>query len=527
MNLADLVSGRRGLVVGLSLLAGLGAALAFPPFGVLPGLLGYGLMMALVDASAADKPLKSAFWRGWLAGTIYFLVATWWVAEAFMVDAANQGWMAPFAVGLLAAGLGLFWGGAAVLYRWLRPSGFWRPVVFAGVFCLFEWLRGHVLTGLPWDLAGETWKAGSAPSQAAAVFGAYGLSWITVLLGASPWLIVETDNRRRQIDLGLGVIGALAILYGLGEDRLTRAKPPAANAPIVRVVQANIDQASKYDQAMFESIVHRYVILTAQPAARTPDIVIWPEGAVPDAANDYLTPGTWTRAAIVGALKPGQTLLLGAYRVAGTTENPIYYNTLLALRAQPDGLALTGVYDKFRLVPFGEYLPLAGILGPIGFKDLVHIGDGFSAGPRPRAIRPPGMPPVQPLICYESLFPGFTREGAAKTGVRAAWIANVSNDAWFGKTYGPVQHLNLASYRAIEEGLPMVRATPTGVSAVIDAYGRIRPGAVLGQGIAGVIDTPLPPALAPTLFSRWGDNLFWLLIFLSAGAAAKGREYRR
>ena len=526
MTLAELVAGRRALVVGLSLLAGLGAALAFPPFGVLPGLVGYGLMMALVDAAPAETRLKSAFWRGWLAGSLYFLVSTWWVAEAFMVDAKNQGWMAPFAVGLLAAGLGLFWGGAAALYRWLRPTALWRPVVFAGAFCLFEWLRGHIFTGFPWDLAGESWKAGSAPSQAASLVGAYGLSWITVMIGAAPALIVETEARRTRIALGLAIAAALAGLYGLCALRLSGARPPAANAPIVRVVQADIDQESKYDQAMFESIVRRYVTLTAQPAARTPDIVVWPEGAVPDAANDYLTPGTWTRAAIVGALKPGQTLLLGAYRVAGTAEAPIYYNTLLALRAQPDDLVVTGVYDKFRLVPFGEYLPFAGILGPIGFKDLTHIGDGFSAGPRPRPIRPPGMPAVQPLICYESLFPGFTREGAAKGGGRASWIANVSNDAWFGRTYGPVQHLNLASYRAIEEGLPMVRATPTGVSAVIDAYGRIRPGARLGQGAAGVIDAPLPPALAPTVFYRLGDLLFWLLMAASVAAAAKGRGAR-
>ncbi len=526
MTLAERVAGRRALVAGLSLLAGLGAALAFPPFGFLPGLLGYGLMMALVDASPAETRLKSAFWRGWLAGSLYFLVATWWVAEAFMVDAKNQGWMAPFAVALLAAGLGLFWGGAAALYRWLRPTALWRPVVFAGAFCLFEWLRGHIFTGLPWDLAGESWKAGSAPSQAASVVGAYGLSWITVLIGAAPALIVETEVRRTRIALGLAIAAALAGLYGLGALRLSGARPPAANAPIVRVVQADVDQESKYDQAMFESIVHRYVTLTAQPAARTPDIVVWPEGAVPDAANDYLTEGTWTRAAIVGALKPGQTLLLGAYRVAGTTETPIYYNTLLALQAQPGGLAVTGVYDKFRLVPFGEYLPFAGILGPIGFKDLVHIGDGFSAGPRPRPIRPLGVPAVQPLICYESLFPGFTREGAAKGGGRAAWIANVSNDAWFGRTYGPVQHLNLASYRAIEEGLPLVRATPTGVSAVIDAYGRVRPGAMLGQGVAGVIDAALPPALASTLFYRVGDLMFWLLMGASIAAAAKGRGAR-
>jgi len=528
VTLASLIGGRRWPVVGLSLLAGLGAALAFPPFGFLPGLLGYGLMMALADAADADKPLKSAFWRGWLAGTLYFLIATWWVAEAFMVDAANQGWMAPFAVGLLAAGLGLFWGGAAALYRWLRPSGLLRPLVFAGAFCLLEWLRGHILTGFPWDLAGESWKAGSAPSQAAALVGAYGLSWITVALAATPALIVETDVRRTQAALGLGVVAALAALYGLGELRLSGARPPAAHAPMVRVVQADVNQESKYDPAMFRSIVSRYVALTNRPAARAPDIVVWPEGSVPEASDlDYVTDGDLVHDAVAGVLKPGQTLLTGAYRVAGTTQSPIYYNTLLALRAAPGGVALTGVYDKFRLVPFGEYLPLQGILGPIGFQKLVHVGDGFSPGPRPGVIRPPGVPIVQPLICYESLYPGFTREGAARSGTRAAWIANVSNDAWFGRTYGPVQHLNLASYRAIEEGLPLVRATPTGVSAVIDAYGRIRPGAMLGQGVAGVIDAPLPPALRPTLFSRWGDTLFWLLMALSAGAAAKRRGYRR
>ena len=297
---------------------------------------------------------------------------------------------------------------------------------------------------------------------------------------------------------------------------------------MVRVVQANVNQESKYDPAMFRSIVDRYVALTAQPAARTPDIVVWPEGAAPLAADpDYLTDGYLPHDAIVGVLKPGQTLLAGAYRMGGSAAAPTYFNTLVALRAQADGVVGTGVYDKFRLVPFGEYLPMAGLLGPIGFQKLIHVGDGFTAGPRPQPLRSPGVPTFQPLICYESLYPGFTREGAARSGVRAAWIANVSNDAWFGRTYGPVQHLNLASYRAIEEGLPMVRATPTGVSAVIDAYGRVRPGAMLGQGVAGVIDALLPPALPPTPFSRWGDAAFWLFMILSAGAAAKGRNAHR
>ena len=236
---------------------------------------------------------------------------------------------------------------------------------------------------------------------------------------------------------------------------------------------------------------------------------------IPDAVNDYLAPNTWTRTAVAASLRPGQTLLLGGYHLTGPADQPKAYNSLLALRSEGGDLALDGIYDKFRLVPFGEYLPAEGLLGPLGFKKLVHVTDGFDAGPTPRPIAPAGLPRVQPLICYESLFPGFVREGARQGG-RPAWIVNISNDAWFGKTSGPLQHLNIASYRAIEEGLPMVRATPTGVSAVIDAYGRVRPGAQLGQGAQGVIDAPLPPALAPTPFSRWGETIFWSLMTLSA-----------
>jgi apolipoprotein N-acyltransferase len=509
------------LTAALSLAAGLAAALAFPPFGVLPGLLGYGLLMGLCDRAAEPRPIRSAFWRGWLAGTAFFLVATWWVFEAFQVDAANQGWMAPFAVALLAAGLGLFWGAAGAAYRWLNPQGPLRLLVFAGAFCLLEWVRGHLLTGFPWDLAGESWRAGSAPSQAAALMGAYALSWVTVAIFAAPALLFDaTRGRAHTLALALAVL-ALAGLYSYGAIRLAHPAQPAPNAPVVRVVQANVDERPTYDADAVRDIFGRYLRLTVLPAARAPDIVIWPEGAIPAAANDYLAERSWTRAAIAGALKPGQSLLQGAYRVAGTPQAPLYYNTLIALRADPGGLRDTGLYDKFRLVPFGEYLPLDSLLSRLGIKKLVHVGDGFSSGPPPRPIAPQGVPPVQPLICYESLFPGFARQGA-RLGGRPAWIVNVSDDAWFGRTYGPLQHLNLASYRAIEEGLPIVRATPTGVSAVIDAYGRIAPGKVLGQGAMGVIDAPLPPALSPTPFSRWGESLFAAMMALSAAAATFG-----
>jgi apolipoprotein N-acyltransferase len=509
------------LTAALSLAAGLAAALAFPPFGVLPGLLGYGLLMGLCDRAAPAQPVRSAFWRGWLAGGAFFLVATWWVFEAFQVDAKNQGWMAPIAVALLAAGLGLFWGAAGAVYRLLEPKGPARILVFAGAFCLLEWVRGHLLTGFPWDLAGESWRAGSAPSQAAALTGAYGLSWITVAVFAAPALLFDADRgRRRTLALAAAAV-CLIGLYGYGGLRLAHPAAAAPNAPVVRIAQADVDERPAYDADAVREIFGRYIRLTTQPAARAPDIIIWPEGAIPAAANDYLAEGSWTRAAIAGALKPGQSLLQGAYRVGGSPQAPLYYNTLIALRADPGGLRDTGRYDKFRLVPFGEYLPLDSLLSGLGIKKLVHVGDGFSSGPPPRPIAPDGVPSVQPLICYESLFPGFVREGARAAG-RPAWIVNVSDDAWFGRTYGPLQHLNLASYRAIEEGLPIVRATPTGVSAVIDAYGRIVPGKMLGQGAVGVIDAPLPPALAPTPFSGWGESVFGLLMALSASVAIIG-----
>jgi apolipoprotein N-acyltransferase len=516
----------RLLAAALSLVAGLSVALAFPPFGLLPGLLGFALVMHLCGEASGLRPLRAAFWRGWLAGTAFFLVATCWIYQAFQVDAVDQGWMAPFAVALLAAGLGLFWGMAGLAYRWIAPTGWARVLVFAGVMTAIEWVRGHLLTGFPWDLPGESWRAGSPPSQAAALMGAYGLSWITVAIAAAPALLLDTGRRRQGIAACVCAVVALAGLYGYGLARLAETAAPTANAPLVRIVQPDLPEVASYSAASYADTVRAHLALTAQPGAHRPDIIVWPERAIPGAFADYLAPGTWTRDAITAALAPGQILLTGGYRSQAAPpgtyapEGLVYFNSLLALRRDAGGLAPLAVYDKHRLVPFGEFLPLARWLAPLHMQELVHVGDGFSHGPRSRPMALAGAPLVQPLICYEALYPGFTREGEILSGRRAAWIVNVSDDAWFGGTYGPVQHLNLASYRAIEEGLPIVRATPTGVSAVIDAYGRVQPGMRLGQGQAGVIDARLPPALSPTLFDRLGETTFALMMLLSAAVAA-------
>lgn len=497
----------------LALAAGAGAALAHPPFGLLPGLLGYALILWLTHHAAGLRP---AFFKGWLAGLGYFAISTWWVAEAFFVD-MRQAWMAPFAVTFLAAGLALFWGGAAALYRWLAPKGALRVLVFAGALAGFEWLRGHILTGFPWNLPGESWRAGSAPSQFASIVGAYGLTWVTIAIFSAPAL--WRDSRRAVVAAAVALVG----LYGFGAWRLSNAVE--GEGPMVRIVQPMVEQSAKYDTGLFEEIVARYVRLTQTPAARTPDIVIWPEGAIPAAINDYLAPGTWTLEAVAGALTPGQTLLVGAYRIDGSREKAAYYNSLAALSFDGRELKLTGLYDKHRLVPFGEYMPMDEIVSKWGIKQMVHVGEGFTAALPPSPIAPAGIPAVQPLICYESLFPGFTREGARRTGVAPAWIVNVSNDAWFGQTSGPRQHLNLAAYRAIEEGLPMARATPTGVSAMVDAYGRVVSRLELGQ--AGVLDVPLPVAAPTTFYRRWGDWPFAAMMALSLLLAARLRNKAR
>lgn len=497
----------------LALAAGLAAALAHPPFGILPGLLGYALLLWLIDTADPQRPLRSAFWRGWLAGVAYFGLGTWWVAEAFLVDIVHHGWMAPIAVALMAGGVALFWGLACLAYRWTGAAGVGRVLVFAGLFAACEWLRGHVLTGFPWNLPGETWKAGSEMSQGAALVGVYGLTWITLAISASA--AVWRDGRGGRIAVAVAA-ASLVGLAGWGALRLARPTPDSPNAPRLRIVQADIKQSAKYDPAEFRRIVDAYVSLTSRPypGGRVADMVIWPEGAIPAAINDYLAPGTWTRAAVEDAFEPGQILLVGAYRVEGTQADYLYYNSLVAVRRTGEGLEPAGIYDKFRLVPFGEFLPFDKWMGRLGVKTLVHVGDGFTPGPPPRPLQPAGLPAFQPLICYEGLYPGYTRAGARASGARPDFIVNVSNDAWFGATSGPLQHLNLSSYRAIEEGIPIIRATPTGVSTIIDARGASGPGA-LRLGDTGVIDATLPSLRFDTLYRRFGDLPFLVMVLIS------------
>ena len=513
---------RSAVLAGSAALAGgVLAALAFPPFGFLPGLAGFALILWALDRPA-PHPLRASAFRGWLAGLGYFSVSVAWIVEPFLVDERAHGWMAPFALVLMAGGLSLFWAAAGAAWRRLRPQGGARVLVFAGAFAGAEWLRGHLLTGFPWNLPGEAWPAGSPLSQGAALVGAYGLTWITLVLAAAPAWILDPGTPGRRLSRAATVMVPALVLFAWGAHRI--AGTPAGEAgPRVRIVQADIDQKTKWRPENLPSILRTYVDLTRRPAAQAPDIVVWPEGALPAIINDLMIPGQGWRETLASALAPGQVLAMGANRAEVRPDGGVaYHNSLVVLEGTGSDLAVAGVYDKHRLVPFGEFIPLGDLAGRIGLRSLVHMPEDFTAGPPPRPLQLARLPAFQPMICYEALFPGFTRAAARRAGERPAWILNVSNDAWFGRASGPWQHLNMARYRAIEEGLPIVRSTPTGISVVIDSSGRLI-GPVLGLGTVGVIDQPLPAARPPTPYVRFGDVPFLVLLLIS-GALAGHKE---
>ena len=499
---------------GLAIIAGVCAALAFPPFGFLPGLLGYGLLLKLAERPG-ERPLRSAFFMGWLAGIGYFSVGVWWIVEAFLVDAEVHGWMAPFALFLMAGGLAIFWGLATLIYRAIGSVGGGRILVFAGTLSGFEWLRGHVFTGFPWNLPGETWAAGSPLSQVAALVGAYGLTFLTVYVSAAPATLLDIETKRTKF-IPIALAGLCLVSgYVWGAMRLATAPQTSGSAPLIRLVQANIDQKDKWRPENLSEIVATYLRLSIITGPQAPDIVVWPEGALPVVVEDLFAGDSRYRVAITRSFSPGQTLLMGSNRAElGPAREVAYFNSLIAMRAESGRLVRIGQYDKHRLVPFGEFLPFGDLAGRLGIRALVHMPGDFTAGPDPRPLALAGLPVVQPLICYEAVFPGFANDARRRSGVRAAWILNISNDAWFGATSGPWQHLNIAGYRAIEEGLPIARATPTGVTAMIDGYGRVQQK--IGLGREGILDARLPPALIATPYARHGEMAFWLMV-LGAG----------
>jgi apolipoprotein N-acyltransferase len=489
---------------GFAFLLGLLAALALPPLYFFP-LLIVGLTGLLWLIDPRRRPLAS-FSAGWWWGFGHFIVAFYWIAESFLVDPVKFGWMIPFAIGGLAGTMALFVGTAALMTRLFGVWGPAKVIALALFWTAGEWLRGHLFSGFPWALTGYTLAFSDALNQFAAIGGVWGLSLLVVVIAGMPSVLAGSPRRVGWWSCAGAVILA-ALLFAFGALRLAGASTAPVPNAIIRIVQPNIAQSDKWIPGSGEQHVALLRQLTLQvPGWEHISATVWPETAV----QFLLDRNVKLRQYLGQVVPPGGLVLTGAFRGEPATGD--YYqqlfNSLLAV--DHDG-NLLGSADKFHLVPFGEYVPLRRFF-PFISKLAPSPGD-FTAGPGPRTLKLPGLPPAGALICYEVIFPGQVVDPAN----RPQWLLNVTNDAWFGTSAGPYQHFTSARLRAVEEGLPLVRAANTGISGLIDPYGRVVASMPLGQ--PGVIDVALPTALSGlTPYARFGD---WSLLaqLLLAGAA--------
>jgi apolipoprotein N-acyltransferase len=496
---------------GLAAFAGAICVLAFAPVHAWPVLfLSFGLLVWLLDrchASHAEPGgrLKCAGLLGFWFGFGYFLTGLYWVAEAFLVEPWRHGWLIPFAMTGLAGGMALFYAAAVALAMALWCPGAARVFALAIAVGLAEFARGHVLTGLPWNLVGYGLTATLPMMQVASIFGVYALSLLAVLLFASPFAIWAPQGSglarpKGTVLVTLLLLVALAVGTVWGGARLGSADATTTTGVRLRIVQANVDQAKKWRPENSAEIFKTYLDLTKSGGAGGLDgisLVVWPETAVP-----FLLADSPEALAAIGDLLPkGTSLLVGSARLVedrnaqGRLTSTRIYNSLLMLG---DKAEILGSYDKVHLVPFGEYLPYQDFMESLGIMQLTGVRGGFSAGTGPRLLSIRGAPRARPLICYEIIFPDEVTDKAQRPG----WFLNVTNDAWFGSSAGPYQHFHQAELRAVEQGLPVVRAANTGISAIIDSYGRVVAELSLKQ--EGVVDGLLPKALPPTPFVRWG-----------------------
>lgn len=488
---SDLLGWRR---YGAALILGLISAAMFAPFGVAPLLLLYGALYWMV----ADKPpTKRVFATVWWFFLGQFTSGLYWIANALLVPPAEFLWLLPIAVVAIPAGLALF--PAIILTLWSRLEG--RSALgFVVALLAAEYARGHLLTGFPWNLAGHAFVHLLPFQQVAALGGSYLLSFLALLLGVLP---AALDRRAMAAWVLL-----LALPLAWGSWRLDTTDV-ARTGSLVRLVQPNIPQHLKWDPNLLAENFRDQVAMSRAPSDKPLAAVLWSETATGFAIERH----DEARRAITAAVPPGGTLITGTIRYISTGRPPVVTNGMVALDEEA---SLLGAFDKFHLVPFGEYVPARHWL-PL--PAIAADGLDFTSGPGARTLRLANLPPFSPLICYEVIFPGEVVDPAD----RPSWLLNLTNDAWYGYSTGPFQHFHITGLRAIEEGMPMVRVANTGISGVVDPLGRTIARLALGE--RGILDVDLPAALAPTPYSRWRDGPL-TLVLLAAVALVASRQYR-
>jgi apolipoprotein N-acyltransferase len=492
----------------LALVAGLASATGFAPLNLWPvTIAAFALWMWLV----ADAPtMRAALARGWLFGLGHFTVGLNWIAGAFRYQETMPVWLGWVAVVALAIYIAVYPAMAAGLaWRWGRANKAAFVLIFAASWIVTEYLRAVLFTGFAWNPLGVV---AVGIGQIATIIGTYGLSAVIILAAGALYLLA----RRQWI-----AAGAMAILpmYSVLIAAASSLPEPdidlrMASRPTLRIVQPNIGQQDKYDENFDERNWSKLAGLTGGPGDK-PRLILWPEAAVPY----FLEEERWARYRIAGLMGPKDVILTGADALVYGKQGKVTAarNSLFVMTADGE---LIGRYDKAHLVPYGEYLPMRPLLSAIGLNRLVPGDLDFLPGPGPQTLSLPGFGKVGVQICYEIIFSGHVID----KNNRPDFLFNPSNDAWFG-SWGPPQHLAQARLRAIEEGIPIIRSTPTGISAVIDANGQVMAAIPLGK--AGFLNTALPPAAAPTLFARYGNILpFGFALTLIAFGVALGRRKR-
>lgn len=516
-----------------ALLAGAAGALALPPMDFAPAMaVPLSVAVWLIDGSAAGgggrfswASISAAAGAGWWLGFGYFLAGLWWLGAAMLVEADKFAWALPLAVFGMPAALAVFTGAGFALSRLLWSPGAGRVFALAAGLSASEWLRGRLFTGFPWNDFGMALAGVPVLAQTASITGLYGLDLIAIAIFAAPAAIIDRPAGGRAYKAPAAVFAGVALLSMLafGSMRLAGGATEYVDGVKLRLMQPNLAQDAKFKPENGPDILRRYLSLsdraTAPGRTGVADVthLIWPESAFPF----VLSREPQALATIARGLH-GKILITGAARMeenrsapSGTGRHTKIFNAVEVLHNEK----ILGFYDKIHLVPFGEYLPLEGLLKPLGVS---HLAPGvWDRGAGPRRLSAPGLPPMSPLVCYEAIFSGDVA-APDENGDRPQFLLNVTNDGWFGATSGPYQHFAQARLRAIEEGLPLVRVANTGISAIVDPYGRVLDK--LPLGVEGVLDGRLPKPAPPTVFSKRPGAVFPALLLITLlVAAAAGR----